>query len=75
MIYKISKNKTRDLIDFYNVQILSFDFNSITDDLLTGKLGVIIYLLSLYELTNDPVYVDKIAELLELIFDNCNNHI
>lgn len=40
---------------------------------MTGKLGVIIYLLSLYEVTNESVYLDKIGELLELIFENCDN--
>ncbi|KUJ60373.1 hypothetical protein AR687_18190 [Flavobacteriaceae bacterium CRH] len=74
MIYKINEteDKAIDLIESYNKKILAFDFNSITDDLLRGKLGVIIYLLSLYETTNDTVYVDKIAELLESIFENCD---
>lgn len=69
---KITENKTTDTVDFYNEKILAFDFSLISDDLLTGKLGVILYLLAVYENTNESVYLDKIAELLEIIFENCD---
>ncbi len=71
---RITENKTTDIVDLYNEKILAFDFSLIPDDLLTGKLGVILYLLSLYENTKESVYLDKIAELLEIIFENCDEN-
>ncbi|ROI06418.1 MULTISPECIES: lanthionine synthetase LanC family protein [unclassified Chryseobacterium] len=74
MIFSKEKNIST-LTDAYNEKILSFNYSKLSDnDLFKGKLGVIHYLLSFYEHSQDDIYLDKISELLENILSDIQNN-
>lgn len=74
MIYS-TKQDIRTLTLEYNEKILDFNFAEMqNDDLFSGKLGVVNYLSSFYEATNDDKYINKISELLETILSNIENN-
>ncbi|AZA84273.1 hypothetical protein C1637_05360 [Chryseobacterium lactis] len=59
-----------DIADIYKEKFLNFDFSTLNDDISLGKLNVANYFLVCYKHTKDEIYLDKIVELLEVIFTN-----
>lgn len=65
----------KNIIERYNNKIETYDYSSISDGLVEGKLGVILFLLASYETTLEENYLEKIGLLLETVFDNLEtNH-
>lgn len=68
--------KIDQIIKHFNHKLINFDLRSIEKNqngILDGRLGMIYYFFQMYKVENDQLYVDKIAELLEDVFENCQN--
>lgn len=63
-----------EIIDIYLEKINNYDLKSISDGLTQGKLGLIIYYLSLYKKNSEEIYLEKIGSILEQIFQNLENN-
>lgn len=60
------------LIKEYDKKILDFDFGNLYDGLLYGKLGLLLYFLANYQVSNKQEYQDKISKIFEEVVENCN---
>lgn len=60
------------VIDLYNKQILDFDCSELPDGLISGKLGIVLYFLSLYDSRKENIYVERARSLLEEVFERAN---
>lgn len=61
----------------FNDKLISFDLSSIEKDqngILDGRIGMIYYFFLIYKIENDQLYIDKIAEQLEVVFEHCQNN-
>lgn len=68
-----SKLKLTELIACYNEKIIAFPHEELSDGLVQGKLGLIVYLLMMYEQKKEEVYVEKITAILSLVFKSLEN--
>ncbi|MFK7048523.1 Lanthionine synthetase C-like protein [Flavobacterium columnare] len=66
---------TLDIKDSYLKRINEFDISNISDGLIYGKLGLLLFYLSQYEKNNDDYFLEKIALILEKIFENLKDNI
>jgi len=67
---RLTDNKLRvlKLLTHYNKKIISFPYEKLPDSLIKGKLGLVLYLCMMYEQNQDEIYIEKITEILSVIF-------
>ncbi|NIF05874.1 hypothetical protein F3J23_10520 [Chryseobacterium sp. Tr-659] len=56
----------------YDRKILDFDYENLPDGLLFGKLGLLLYFLSKYQITKNDIYIQKVSEILEEVLENAH---
>ncbi|GAA5087143.1 hypothetical protein GCM10023210_09820 [Chryseobacterium ginsengisoli] len=56
----------------YDQKILDFDYRALPDGLLFGKLGLLLYFLSNYQINKNDQYLNKVITILEEVFENCS---
>jgi hypothetical protein len=61
------------ILNEYDQKILDFDYKTLPDGLLFGKLGLLLYFLANYQINKNDDYVNKIIAILEEVFENCNS--
>lgn len=66
--------KRQEIVECYRNKLLLSDFNTISDGIAQGKLGLVIYFLAQYKHNKNQLYLDKISDLLEAVFENCNSN-
>lgn len=59
--------------DLYKKEILNFDYSVLSDGLISGKLGLILYFTAVYNSRKDNIYIERAKELLEDVFENANS--
>ncbi|REC44736.1 lanthionine synthetase LanC family protein [Chryseobacterium pennipullorum] len=60
------------ILEEYDQKILHYDYSSLPDGLLFGKLGLLLYFLSHYQIKKDEQYLGKVIAILEEVFENAN---
>ncbi|MCS3532544.1 lanthionine synthetase LanC family protein [Chryseobacterium sp. JUb7] len=65
------QNRT-EILNEYDQKILDFDYSTLPDGLLFGKLGLLLYFLANYEVNKKEEYINKVGAILEEVFANCN---
>lgn len=64
------KTRIEKIFDFVNQKVVEANVEElVTDDLIKGKLGLLMYCLNSYHLNQEDVYLEKIQEILEDIFN------
>lgn len=64
------------LTNHFNQKILAFDLQTIdknNNGILSGRLGLIYYFFNMYKINSNDIYLTKISELLESVFENSND--
>jgi hypothetical protein len=56
----------------YDQKLLDFDYGNLPDGLLYGKLGLLLYFLTQYQISGNDIYVNKVGAILEEVFENGN---
>lgn len=67
---------TEELIKHFDQKILNFNpdvFHTDDNGLLGGRLGLIYYFFNSHKINGQEIYLEKIALLLESVFENCSN--
>lgn len=68
------KNRIEKIFDFVNNKIMEVDLKTNNfDDLIKGKLGLVLYCLNFYKMQKNEFFLDKIVEILDDIFDKISN--
>lgn len=60
----------------FNTKLINFDLATIDKNqngILDGRLGLIYYFFQMFKIENDQIYIEKISELLETVFEHCHN--
>ncbi|MCL1665434.1 hypothetical protein M2T78_14290 [Elizabethkingia ursingii] len=62
-----------DIIETYNRKVLDFDYSTVGDGLITGKLGLALYFVAVQSYRLDKIYSKRINEILEEVIVNANS--